>query len=203
MSQFDPTAPPFVRSPANLGPFSSYSALPAGMPDGTTATIPRLVGGGGIRMIVEGGRWAVEVGQVIASALDPFSVAGAGAATNYDQTFCTIPVGMWGEGEEWEFAQPTESASTNIGTVASRIFIGSYETTWQIAAARRDAAVIRFVRRNSNPRRTWLTIGTSVDNSLGYITPDMSQPLMYRHRLTFASAGDSGYIIHSHIKRHA
>ena len=187
------------------GSFASFTALPESANDGDIACIPQLVGSEMIRMryVAASARWAVEVGQVIASALDPFAVVGAGAATNYDKSFCTIPAWMWGENEEWEFAQPTETVAGNIGTVTSRIFLGSFESTWPIAASRRDAAVIRYVRRNNNPRRRYLTVGQFVDYGLGYIAPDMSQPIEYRHRLSFSNVGDSGYIIHSHIRRSA
>ena len=197
--------PPWAL-PANSykGQFSSYPSLPATANDGDRADIPQLVGNDRIRLhyVAAQSRWAVDVGRTIATALDPCSVV-SGAAGNYDQAFCFIPVGMWGEGEEWEFAQPTESGSSNTGSIISRIFLGAYESNWGMVASRRDAANIRFVRRSNNPRRTYLTIGGAVDNGLGYTYPDMSVPLEYRHRLTINNAGDSAYIVHSHIKRHA
>lgn len=192
-------------SPADLGLFIDFAKLPSAANNGDLAYIPQLVGNELVRMryVATSARWAVEVGQVIASAVDPFSVVGAGAAASYDQSFCTIPAGMWGENEEWEFAQPTESVSGNIGTVTSRIFVGAFESTWSLSASRRDSATVRFLRRNNNPRRSWLTVGQVVDYGLGYITPDMSQPLEYKHRLAIANAGDSAYIIHAHIRRTA
>ena len=100
-----------------LGHFASWGALPsvATLADGACATVPQLVGNGRIRNIVEGGRWAVAVGEVVARLADPFSVVSSVDTTPVVFPLCALPAGMIGNSEEWTIAIPANTG-TNTGS---------------------------------------------------------------------------------------
>jgi len=182
---------------------ASYDLLPAIALDGQEALVPRLVGGGffRVRYMTASSRWGVCPGEVVAAQTDPHSVVTAGSTANVDITWLTVPAGIIGDGEEWEFSFPTETGANTGSDTTIIIHASSGVLSASTAANSTSGNIARFYRSLTVLARTFQITNASVVTGIQRNTIDssVSQPL--KIRITPATIGNSTFVRHAQLRR--
>lgn len=191
----------------SLGHFASWGALPsvATLADGACATAPQLVGNGRIRLIVEGSRWAVAVGEVVARLADPFSVVSAADTTPIVFSLCTLPAGMIGNSEEWTFAMPANTATNTGSDGFLPLLAGSpVSTGYTIGPQGNNPA--QFSLRCPAVGSTVVlarTFSASASTARAAVTVDIAAPIKISAQYTPATAGNGIFGLYFLARRDA
>lgn len=178
----------------SLGHFASWGALPsvATVAGGACATIPQIVGNGRIRLIVEGSRWAVAVGEVVARQADPFSVVSAADTTPIVFSLCTLPAGMIGNSEEWTFAIPADTPPNTGNDILLPLLAGIPVTPGYTILPQSNNPVQFSLRCPEVGSTVALarTFSVSTSTSRSYAAVNIAAPITISARYTPAAAGN-------------
>lgn len=175
---------------------ATYGALPSvGVVDGQEALVNRLVGSGYFRVRYNTAttRWAVVMGEVIAVQNDPYSYTNPGSTANIDNTWCTLPAGIHGDGEEWEIEYPFETGTNTGSDVILPIIGGSGTQPSTVGSAAYAANVMRLTRYGTSIKRTFSITGTSIAGSISTYAIDMSSARALVIRMTPANGVNTGF----------
>ena len=191
----------------SLGHFASWGALPsvATLTDGACATIPQLVGNGRIRLIVEGARWAVAVGEVVARMADPFSVVSAADTAPVVFPLCTLPAGMIGNSEEWTFAIPVNTAANTSSDSLLPLLAGNPVSPGYTIPSQSNNPAQFSLRCPAVGSTVALarTFSVSILSARTSVTVDIAAPIAFSARYTPASVGNGISALYFLVRRDA
>lgn len=199
-------------APGGILTFDTYAALVAAYPSakvGTTAWVKRILGTGYFQCMWNGSRWEVAPGHSIVSDSTGYPLTASGTSLVVLAS-CTIPGGLIGSGEEWEFSMGYENSTVFAGsgdTGALRIngSVSLVSPGTLTAASRMSGCYGRFLYKASKfYRPTGGAVGVSWNNQAqGYALIDMSLPQVADVTMTPGAVGNTSTITRWSIGRFA
>lgn len=179
-----------------LGHFASWGDLPsvATLADGACATIPQLVGGCRVRVWVEGGRWAVCVGEVFARISEPFSVLNVATLDPVSVSLYTLPGGIIGNSEVWEYAIPSQTPA-NTGNDTIRLVLNGIQlSAFSILPSSYNPYTVAYAARSTAVG--WATTCDRINaqnqtTARSSVSLDLASPIAVSALYTPATIGNS------------
>lgn len=174
--------------------YASFAALNAALPpsaalNGAIAEYGMIVGSGYVRAQCDGTRWATMMGQSPVVLANPFSVEPVADTNNVDIALFTTPAGLFGVGEEWELALPTDTRTqTGTDLITSRI-ASSNLLVQSILSQSFGACTARFVIPST--RSFHRTFTQNPVSARGYIATDITAPIAFVGRYSPAIIGNA------------